>query len=246
MNSDQLFNDGFSIIKFSGLFELKKLQDLITKYLSFSPEHWHLNVKSQIEHNQLIVGLGQYIAQSDLIVDLLHKHIHLFKDLCGPDIDIQKIPDIRITRPFKEKDVVNWHRDTFYGGSPWQLNIWFPLFNLPEGAGLLLMPGSHIHPSFNVRHITDSIYPSDMMDDSISKMDPTLIQLIAPSAEEAVIFFGCAIHRACNPSNLTRFSLDIRLRSAQISDGENEFYKPFCRGLIGKCVTKFLSASTKI
>ena len=99
-------------------------------------------------------------------------------------------------------------------------------------------------PSLNVRHITDSIYPSDMMDDSISKMDQTRIQFIAPGAEEAVIFFGCAIHRACNPSNLTRFSLDIRLRSAQISDGENEFYKPFCRGLIGKCVTKFLSASS--
>lgn len=72
-------------------------------------------------------------------------------------------------------------------------------------------------------------------------MDQDRIQLLTPLPGEDVVFFGCAIHRACNPSALSRFSLDIRLRSAQIADEENAFYKPFCRGLIGTCVSRFLS-----
>lgn len=239
MNFNTLLDDGFSLLKFST--PLAKLQNLIQEFLCFYPPDWHLHIHSQDEHHQLIVELGRHIARSKFLLELVNEHTQVLKELCGPDIDIQTVPDLRISRPSQHKDLVNWHRDTFYGCSPWQLNLWFPLFDLPSGAGLLVIPGSHRQPSRNVRNVSDSKHPSDMSDDEISKIDRSKIRLLTPPLGAGVLFFGCALHRAINPSEITRLTLDVRVRSAHIADAESRFYKPFCRGIIANCVSDFLA-----
>ncbi|MBA3660640.1 MAG: hypothetical protein H0W64_02835 [Gammaproteobacteria bacterium] len=240
MNFNQLLNDGFAFLKLNNYAALASLQNLVKQFLQFEPTHWHLHVNSQDKHHQLIVELSNRIAESNGLLHLTREHLPILIELCGPDIDVQKVPDLRITRPLQKKDIVNWHRDTFYEGSPWQLNLWLPIFELSKGAGLLLIPGSHRLPSLNIRKNLNTQHPSDMVDDAISDIKLEQVQLITPSVGEAVLFFGCAIHRAVNISKDTRLSIDIRFRSAQISDRENEFYRPLCRGLMGTCVSDFL------
>lgn len=243
---DQLQKVGYSITKFKNIEPLIKLQNLIKKSMPFPPTEWHDYITDKDRHFALIAQLTTEIASSGFASMLIMEQIHLLKELIGPDIDIQTIPHFRVSRPFQEKDLVDWHRDTFYGGSAWQLNYWFPVFELQNGAGLLVIPGSHKEPSRNIREIPGNLYPGHMEDDSIVQLKNSQAELLRPAVGEGILFFGCSIHRAVNHSAMTRISLDLRIKNAHIFDSidsRDGYFKPFCRGLVGSVVSDFLKHS---
>ena len=59
---------------------------------------------------------------------------------------VQTNPYLRIARPNKKVDNIGYHRDTFYGGNPFELSVFVPFVDLDARGTLNLLTGSHILP----------------------------------------------------------------------------------------------------
>lgn len=254
---NDLERDGFVELSFGDVDPLFEIQKLLTDAFPCVPEEWHAMEKSQGEHVAFVKHISDQLAQKRLVEELVRKNADLLSPILGPDIDIQREAHLRVSRPVRESDLVDWHRDTFYGNSPWEMNLWFPVFPLREGAGLVLIQGSHVQPSRNVRDAIDAdpfrksvtklstanqigyVY-APKTDDTISAMGSSGIRLLAPQVGKAILFFGCAAHRAQNRSDSTRISIDVRLRNSHTSTNTRSgYYVELCRGVISRCAKKF-------
>lgn len=255
----ELEKDGFTVLSFSKLASIFEMQAIVRDILNCEPTELHRQKSSQDDHIELIETVTNKIASSDLVSKLVKANVDHFIRILGPDIDIQAVPHVRISRPDNESDLIDWHRDTFYGNMPWEMNLWFPLFPLHSGAGLRILTESHLKPSTNIREIKD-IDPfrsavtkgspankigylySPKIDDTISNMKLDQIKLLSPRVGEAILFFGCMVHKAENASNYTRISIDLRIRNAHTkTNTKADYYKPLSRGVIDKCTSQFLS-----
>jgi hypothetical protein len=252
---------GFVEITFSETESLKRLQALAKDAFQSDPEHWHERNSPQELHLAAVKHLTDEIVHSDLVTSLIRSNQDIFTGLLGPDVDVQAAPHVRVSRPHLENDLIHWHRDTFYGANPWELNIWFPLFTLKEGAGLLFVEGSHRLPSNNVREIKDhnefrrSVKKGSVahqvgyvylpkIDDAIAEMDSSNVRLLSPAFGQAIFFFGCGIHTAQNLSDKTRVTIDVRVKNAHATSNTRPgYYKPLARGLISQCSERFFENS---
>src|SRR5262249_34655270 len=91
----------------------------------------------------------------------------LIQGLIGRDIDIQRNPYLRITRPNKSQDNIGYHRDTFYGSSAFEVSVIVPYTNVPAASSLSVLSGSHVRP--------ESDFPTvrtDNPDKTITKGSP--------------------------------------------------------------------------
>ena len=148
MDLDAFKKNGFVSAEFPHKECLAELQALIKSQFPCPPVEWHLqpNVSNDQHVAQVKKAVDSLVA-SGLVQKLIAANKEVFIPLTGEDLDIQSAPHLRVTRPEKEGDMVDWHRDSFYGSTPWELNIWFPVFPLSPGAGLRVLPGSHAIPS---------------------------------------------------------------------------------------------------
>ncbi len=263
IDSTELEKLGHMAIRFENRTWLDEIQKTVREHFLGDPTMWHKNAEaSQLDHLQLAKQINAAIVQGDFVKKLLADNLVPFREIVGPNLDIQVAPHLRISRPEKEEDLVDWHRDSFYGNSPWEMNLWFPLFTLEEGAGLLFVEGSHLTPSRNIRVVKDAnefrravtkgSVANDMgyvylpkTDDTISNMNPTHVRCLSPDVGSGVFFFGCGIHRAQNLSNRTRISLDVRIRDARApTETKSGYYRPLCRSVVESCVAEFLGNTT--
>jgi hypothetical protein len=258
INTSELELKGFTKVIFPNTNSITELQKLISSYFKTEILDWHVEDISQEEHVSLVKKITDEIVTSGSFIKVASDNLNLFTAIFGPDIDIQTVPHLRISRPKRESDLVNWHRDTFYGNSPWELNLWLPIFPLEEGAGLKLLPCSHRATSRNIRDELDpdefrstvkkgstadqiGYIHSPKTDDTISNLKPGDIVTLTPKVGEAILFFGCMVHRAINQSPKTRISMDFRLKTALAPTGtRNGYYRSLCRGVIANCVQEFL------
>lgn len=257
---NSLSKNGYTIVKFENPNWLFKIQEHVKKSFHHNPTEWHKQDITLDSHIEKVKHVGDQIAQQDYCTKLMQENLTPYLTFLGPDIDIQAAPHFRVSRPELESDLVDWHRDTFYGNTPWEVNLWFPVFPLGEGSGLKLLPGSHVLPSRNVREIQDAdefrsqvkkgstanqigyVY-LPKTDDTISSLKHSQVIMLSPQVGEAVFFFGCMVHRAQNLSKLTRVSIDLRLRShfapTQTRPG---YYKTLSKGIVETCVQEFLTS----
>lgn len=254
-----LERNGFIVLPLLNKKPLLKLQKVVRSFFDCEPDEWHNKNVNQDDHISLVKEITDKISESGLTAELIRSNVDTFIQLLGPDIDIQIVPHLRISRPQKESDLINWHRDTFYGNLPWEMNLWFPLFPLHSGAGLRILAGSHLKPSMNIREVKDTdpfrstvikgslanqigyLY-SPKTDDTIANMKLSQAKLISPQVGAAILFFGYMVHKAENTSTHTRISIDLRIRNAHTKTNTKEgYYKPLSRGLIDRCVSQFLS-----
>ena len=256
-----LEKDGFVVLPLLNKKPLLELQKIIRSFFHSvfhsEPDEWHKKNADQEAQIELVKKISDKISESGLTAELIESNIDYFVPLLGPDIDIQNIPHLRISRPMKESDLINWHRDTFYGNLPWEMNIWFPLFPLRRGAGLRILAGSHLGPSVNIREVKDldpfrrtvtkgslanqvGYLYSPKTDDTIANMKLSQTKLLSPKVGEIILFFGCAVHKAENTSKYTRISIDLRVRNAHTkTNTKANYYKPLSRGIIENCVSQF-------
>jgi hypothetical protein len=252
-----LLKNGFAEVSFKDTQALDKIQQLVTSVFSSSPEDWHQFAASQEDRLQLLKTLFDKVADSGLVLELLRANVDLLIPLVGPDIDTQSRPQVRVSRPTVTEDLIDWHRDSFYGNSPWELNIWFPVFPLREGAGLLFVPGSHVVPSKNVREIksessfknavTKGSLPnqvgytySQKTDDAIANLKPSDSRLLAPKVGNAILFFANGIHTGHNQSTHTRISIDTHVRNMHSpTNTKPGYYVPLHRGAMSTCIAKW-------
>lgn len=257
---EQMEKSGFILVPLQYQARLLELQKLAKNVFPEGVE-WHQKKSSQEEHLDRVKILTDHVIESGLVRQMVAENIEPFIQVLGPDIDIQSSPHVRVSRPNQDGDLIDWHRDSFYGAHPTDLNIWFPLFPLGQNAGLVYLEGSHAIPVKDLRTIQDPnefrakvtkgsvahqvgyVYETKT-DDTISKMDPKDATLIAPEFGQVIFFFGCGVHRAQNPSNMTRFSIDCHIHNAYAPTGARPgFYRELHRGLVGKSSKKYLSSS---
>lgn len=255
-----LLKNGFAIVDLNQPTIIAEMQVLINKSLKvdeFSEPHldfdsYAAKVKRAVDE----------LAKSELVKKLLEKQKDLITNLCGPDVDYQGYPHIRVSRPDAKTDTSGWHRDTFYGNSPYEVNWWFPIFDLPQGSGLKFLPGSHRMPSKNVR---PALIPEDIakdrsvtrgsvanqigflyspqMDDTVANMKDGDEVLVAPKVGQAIVFFASVLHAGSTGTNTTkvRVSVDIRVRNSHApTNTKPGFYVPLFRGLVSDCASQFL------
>ena len=258
IDCDALFVHGYTEFALQGRNILDQLQACCEQFQEASPRQWHLSALDSPRHIEDVRKLSDRIVALDLVPQLLKENVASFIPLLGPDINAQRVPHLRVSRPNQESDFVDWHRDTFYGNSPWELNLWFPLYPLQDGAGIRIVPGSHRAASENIRDaydddpfrtsVTKGSVANQMgylyqpkTDDSIVNLRQTDSVLIAPRYGSAVLFFGSCVHRAQNNSCETRVSIDLRLCNMHTkTECKPDYYKPLSRGVVYQAAREFL------
>jgi len=259
MIEKSLQENGYGIIHFKNIAPLLEIQNIITSQFPCVPTDFHQESFDDEKRLLLVKNTRDEITKSNLIKTLLGSNIDEFIKLFGPDIDVQSEAYLRVSRPNFEKDFIDWHRDTFYGNSYWELNFWFPIFPLREGAGLMIIQGSHLEAATNVHSIVDEnnfrskvtkgslanelgyLY-APKTDDTIEKCDPSRIKMLTPELGQGVLFFTHAAHRAHNSSESTRITMDLRIRNMLSPTNTKEgYFQPLTRGVVASCVEKMIA-----
>jgi hypothetical protein len=256
MNLSPLERDGFIEVAFPDRDSLAPLRELVAASFPCPPTAWHERGATQEEHIDLVRRVTEIVAESDLVRALVRTMTSPLAELLGPSIDVQRVPHLRVSRPSTESDFVGIHRDTFYGNTPYEMNLWFPLYPLHEGAGLCVLPGSHATAARDVRVEEDQdpfrrtvekgsaaneigYTYSPKSDETIRSMRPRDLRLLAPDVGHGVLFFGHLVHRAQNESIATRVTIDVRLKSAHAPTGTRSgYYQPLCRGIVDACAER--------
>lgn len=255
-NNVKIHKDGYVVVNFKNMELIDAIQDQIKSIFASDPTELHLKKIEDADRLKMIKKAKDSFTTSDLVRDLLISNAECFTSLLGPDVDIQTGVYLRVSRPNLEGDLIDWHRDTFYGNTPWEMNFWFPVFPLAKGAGLMVLEGSHLSPVTNVHYIeendpfrkqvTKGSIASELgyqyapkCDDTIANMDLSKVKLLTPEVGQAVFFFGHIVHRAQNLSNKTRVTIDVRIKHMLApTSTKSGYYQPLMRGDIAQCIEK--------
>ncbi len=251
-----LHQDGYAIINFGHTEFMSIIQNKIKSVFAQDPTEFHTLKINDDQRLQRVKQTKDTLLNEGLVKNFLLANIDSLITLFGPDIDIQSDFYLRVSRPHQENDFIDWHRDTFYGNSHWELNFWFPIFPLATGAGLMLVEGSHLVPANNICYVEEEnqfrkqvakgsiahelgyLY-ARKTDDAISNLDASKIKLLAPAVGQAIIFFSHTIHRAQNISSKTRVSIDLRIKHMLAPTNTRPgYYQPLTRGIIAQHVEK--------
>jgi len=262
MSDSSLSQHGYEIVKFKNLATIYEIQEVISSVFPCQPTEFHKQSVSEEERLSLVKQARDKIVAKKLTKKLFLENTDFLISLLGPDVDIQSEAYLRVSRPNCESDFIDWHRDTFYGNSYWELNFWFPVFPLEKNAGLMVVDGSHLEAANNVQSIRDKdnfrsqvtkgslanelgyLY-APKTDDTIANLDPKRVILLTPDLGQGVIFFTHVAHRAHNSSSITRVSLDLRIKNMfAYTNTKPGYFQPLLRSAVTRCVEKMLTMNT--
>lgn len=215
-------------------------------------EDYHLFVSSDDNHTAIQHDLLQFYLETKGGLEIIRKNKKLLIELIGPDIHISKYPYLRILRPDQPQDSIDYHRDTFYGCSPFELSVFVPFVDLRDSAAALkLISGSHIMPESDfpykqvpsktvargsIKHQLGFLYAPKIMEGDIdNRARPVLLEI-----GQALIFSLSIVHgQKVNRSQITRFSSDIRVvNSLAPIEWERSVHKDYYTELSSSAVTK--------
>lgn len=149
-----------------------------------------------------------------------------FRPFLGPDLLVQVNPYLRMARPDKLQDNIGYHRDTFYGASPYELSVWIPYVDLPAESSLSVLSGSHVRPESHFP-VTQTRSAEVTKGSNLHKMgfpyapkvmDPAplaAISAVPVKLGQALVFSLATVHGSTHNSGATtRWSTDIRVVNA--------------------------------
>lgn len=214
-------------------------------------EDYHLFVSSDDNHTAIQYDLLQLYLEVKGGLEIIRKNKKLLIELIGPDLHVSKYPYLRIARPNQHQDNTGYHRDTFYGCSPFELSVFVPFVNLSETGALKLIPGSHIMPESafswkqvqnetvvkgSVKHNLGFLYSPKIMEGDIDNQALPIPLKIG----QILIFSLSIVHgQEVNRSQLTRFSSDIRVvNSLAPIQWERSVHKDYYVELSSSAVTE--------
>ncbi len=230
--ADHLGAFGWAVASLENTSSLQKAKALLLAALK-SRFGDHLSLET---YHKLDFSDEQHIENQTAFSDLFHTHrlgpaiirenMHLFAPLIGTNMLVQKNPYLRIARPQKTQDNIGYHRDTFYGGSPYELSCVVPFLDLECGGFLSVMDRSHTLPESHFptvcedssvvqkgsqKHKLGFLYAPKKMENEIeAKMRPLPIQF-----GQVLLFFLSTVHGSTvNTSGQTRWSSDIRVMNS--------------------------------
>jgi Phytanoyl-CoA dioxygenase (PhyH) len=204
---------------------LTELQRL-TGYEKITLEEYHQFIEDDSTHTDLQFQLTQCFWNQQWSTKIISAQIEFFQAFLGQDINIQSKPHLRITRPKKLQDNIGYHRDTYYGCSPFELSVLVPYVDVSAQSSLSVLSGSHLRPESDfpttqienpevnkgsVRHQLGFLYAPKIIDPSRTvNMQPVPLAL-----GEALIFSLATVHGSIeNRGQISRWSSDIRVVNA--------------------------------
>src|SRR6185295_17574215 len=104
-----------------------------------SLEEYHLIAEQDEFHTDLQTRLATFFHERKFAKAIIGAQLPFFEKLVGGDLLVQKKPYLRMTRPFKKQDNIGYHRDTFYGGSPFEVSVLVPYVDVPAESSLSVM-----------------------------------------------------------------------------------------------------------
>jgi hypothetical protein len=263
---------GWAVIDFSNRDAVLEARDNILSHVkaTYYPslerlEDLHEHIPDDDAYVQLHLALTEYYRKEGLSLKIMAGEVDMFRQFMGPDINIQKNPYLRIARPGATGDNIGYHRDTFYGASPFEISVFVPLTDLSEGNALQFLSGSN--------DTSDDTYPFEQFDnEGIERGSPRHLagipyapRIIKPeevpditpvpvTVGQAVIFGLSNVHgQVVNEDKTTRVSTDIRLVNAlapfpESRGGGDEYYLQFLRSPLTEQASRYLEANniTKI
>jgi|ERR1700722_14944026 len=225
-------------------------------------EEYHKYIQTDEEHTALQIRLTKAFRDQALGPTILARQFSFFCDFLGPDLLVQANPYLRITRPHKEQDNIGYHRDTFYGGSPYELSVFVPFVELPSESSLKVLSGSHIHSEENyptiqienldaavrkgtAKHQLGFLYAPKVMDPSIEKeMEPVPLKV-----GQALLFSLATVHGSLvNSGTVSRWSSDMRVMHALAPvdlSARPDYYKPLSYSVVTECAKKYFYKNGK-
>ncbi|MCH9632032.1 MAG: hypothetical protein S4CHLAM6_03550 [Chlamydiae bacterium] len=240
--------NGYFVLDLNNLEYVQEAANLIENHLKkisgisdITLKNYHQFFDSNDEHYEMQFQMLQFFRQNQFAQKILQSNLDVYQFLLGPDLEIQTEPYLRITRPFKSKDNIGFHRDTFYGTGPGEISSVIPFVDLTEKNSLSVSPKSHIIPDrlFKLKQVVNAEVPKDSKRHKMGflyapkLMDPTIRDQVVPvplKKGQALVFMLSIVHGSEeNQTDYPRWSTDIRVRNSLTPLNENmkaNYYKP--------------------
>ncbi|MFN0065604.1 MAG: hypothetical protein ACKVOH_05140 [Chlamydiales bacterium] len=236
----------------------KQLCELIGKETSL--EEYHQYFADDQAHTKMQVAMTEFYRQKKFCFDIVSSALPILTKIVGPDVSMQANPYLRMARPHKKQDNIGYHRDTHYGGAPYELSFFVPFVDLKRENCLGVVSGTHIHaeeryPTTQIlnpdkevvkgspKHQLGFLYAPKVMDQSIEEE----IEPIPLKVGQALLFALPLVHGCCcNFDAVTRWSSDIRIMNsyAPVEMGtRTPIYAPIARSPISYCAQKYEEAN---
>jgi len=223
-------------------------------------ETYHEAVDDDDQHIQIQAHLTELLRSQAWHVEIFRRNTSVFAELLGPDLDIQKLPYLRIARPNKTQDNIGFHRDTVYGGSPYELSVFVPFVNVEVGMALQVEPGSHLKgeseiPFVQIQNPDKSVVKGSTKHKigfpyapQVLAEDYPLNMVAIPLRLGQVLVFTLALlHGAVvNQSRMTRWSTDVRIKNAFAPVGARasaDIYMPLERSQVARAAENYLKVN---
>jgi sporadic carbohydrate cluster 2OG-Fe(II) oxygenase len=226
----QYIEEGFCEGTFSKsdmVWELRKVcESFVNEQLGqkVSLNQYHKHVTSEEQHRELHYELTQVIQKSQLHKNLVLQNLNHFQHIVGPDIDLQAVPYLRISRPGIKEDNIGLHRDTFYGNTAYEVSCIVPLEDFTKGAAVNVMPKSqNLGPLDFERLEHETITKGSKQNQigflyatkKIKNLDRSKLYAPLMKVGDYMMFSLCMIHgQEKNTSGSTRWSIDFRFRNS--------------------------------
>ncbi|MEI6531406.1 MAG: phytanoyl-CoA dioxygenase family protein [Chlamydiota bacterium] len=243
-----------SVIDYVRMSLEERLAQLIGKKIPL--EEYHLSINDDERHSELQIELTKFYREQKFARKIFHSQVNFFQKIVGLDLLSQANPYLRMTRPGKPQDNIGYHRDTFYGGSPYELSVLVPFVDVEKESSLSVMPGSHCLPEKlfpteqiqnpdttvtkgSSKHQLGFLYAPKLMDPAIEKkMEP-----IALKRGQALMFFLSTVHGSVvNQGQITRWSSDMRILNALAGvdlSARPDYYELLSLSPVTACARKY-------
>ena len=221
-------------------------------------ETYHKSAIEDDHHFNSRIKLTEFFWRQRLGQNIINANLDFLKEFVGPDLNVQTKPYLRITRPGKPQDNIHFHRDTFYGTSPFELSVIVPFVDIPAECSLSVLSGSHVRP--------DSDFPYTQMENqeivrgsakhkvlgflyAPKYIDPAYLQGMEPiplKLGQALIFILSLIHGSIeNRGSQSRWSSDIRIVNSNVPidlSARPDYYEPLCRSVVTDSAHAYLKS----
>ncbi len=228
--SQQYIKQGFCEGTFSDSTTIRELREICKRFVhkqfgkTFNLNEYHNHVRTEQEHRDLHYELTQKLQESQLHKKLALQNLEHFQNIVGPDIDIQAVPYLRISRPGIKEDNIGLHRDTFYGNTAYEVSCIVPLEDFEEGAAVNVLPKSQNLGPLEFEQVDHETVTKGSKQNQIGFLYSTKkikhlnrSKLYAPLMKigDYLMFSLCMIHgQEENVSRMTRWSIDFRYRNS--------------------------------
>lgn len=207
---------------------------------------WEL---SEEQHLLCHSHMTQFFRSHKLGRRVIEANLSLFVELIGPDINVQQNPYLRIARPGILGDNLDFHRDTFYGHTPYELSVLVPYVELSQENSLSMLSGSHIQPDRefpftqvksadiekgSLKNQLGFLYAPKLLHPHVTEgIKPVSLQL-----GDILVFSQATIHGSrVNLSRITRWTSDTRIVNAFVPlkpELKPGYYEPLARSVVSQ------------